>query len=120
MSSPAAFKPTEVSALRLPPVTTMSPELPFQSKPLMSSLTVKVMVAVWPVLRLDWLELMAILGGVASTTGLTMIKKVSVTVRPPASVRVTVTLVVPVVVGVPLKVPVVASKLTPAGSAEVV
>ena len=98
----------------------MSPALPFQVKSLVASLTVKVMVALWPVLRLAWLLLMAILGAVVSTAGLTTIKKVSLTLRPAASVRVTVTLVVPAVGGVPLKVPLVALNVNQLGKVLVV
>ena len=86
----------------------------------MASLMAKVMVAVWPVVRLAWSLVIAIVGGVVSCTALTTMSKVSLTFRPSASVRVTVTVVVPAVVGVPLKVPEAASKVNQAGSVLVV
>jgi hypothetical protein len=55
-----------VSALRLPPVTAMSPVLPFQAKSADASLSVKVIVAVWPAAKLAWLLLMAMVGAVLS------------------------------------------------------
>jgi hypothetical protein len=51
---------------------------------------------------------------------LTTIKKVSLTLRPAASVRVTVTLVVPAEGGVPLKVPLVALNVNQLGKVLVV
>ncbi len=57
---------TLVSAPSVPPVTVMSPLLPFQAKSLEASDSVKVMVAVWPAERLAWLLLMAMVGAVVS------------------------------------------------------
>ena len=60
-----------VRAPSVPPVTTMSLVDALglagsQTKPVTTSLMVKVMVAVWPTPRLAWLEVMAMVGGVVS------------------------------------------------------
>ena len=71
----------------MPPETTTSPEVPFQAKSVVASLTVKVMVAVWPVDKMLWLVVMAMVGGVVSAAAASVILKSSLADKPPASVR---------------------------------
>ena len=88
----------------------MSPE---SKRPALPSLVVQLAFKAVPLSLVMLLKLTVVV-----TTGkvVTMLKS-SVTNRPPASVRVMRTVVVPAAVGVPLKVPVVALKLSQLGSA---